>query len=173
VQIRDNQKTKPVTINLFSKISDDENLLLSSKKNIDETESGGNDGNCIIENNEKEDDSKKIILNRDNIIMTESDGEGEFLKTLVHIEDNTTLESDDEKDASKVSDNDYFENWKGKGQEVHANPTLKFSATKKRKRNTKYMDNIPEIEKILSIRNLRSNNTTLLINGNTTTHTHQ
>jgi len=31
------------------------------------------------------------------------------------------------------------------------------------------MDNIPEIEKVLSIRNLRSNKTTLLINGNTTT----
>lgn len=170
-QLRDQQKTKPFPTSLFSNISDDENFfLLSCNKNIDETVSSDNEGNCIIENKGEEDNSKTIILNRDNI-MTESDGEKEFSKTFIHTEDNSMMESNNDEDDSKESesDNDYFENWKGKGQDVHANMSLKSSTKKKRKRNTKYMDNIPEIEKILNIRNLRSNKTTLLLNGNTTT----
>jgi len=163
-QIRDTQKTKPFAINLFSNISDHENLLLSSNKDITEDVSSGDKDNCIIENNGEENSSKTIILNTENII-TKSDVE-EFSKTLVQNKEKNILESDTEEDDS---DNDFFENWRAKGQELHAKLTLKSSITKKRKRNSKYMNNIPEIEKILSFRSLRSNNATLLLNGNTTT----
>lgn len=61
-QIRDIQKTKPFAMNLFSNISDDENLLLSNK-GITEDVSSDDKDNCIIENNGEENSSKTIILN--------------------------------------------------------------------------------------------------------------
>jgi len=153
-QLRDQQKIKSPPINLFSNISDDENLLLSSNKNIAEAISGANDENFTIENNGEEDNSKAIIiLNRHNTmtesdnkeefsktlihniedkIMIESDGEEEFSKILVHKVNNSKVESDDDEDDSKASesDDDYCENWRGKCQDVHA--SLK-SSTKKKK----------------------------------------
>ena len=59
--------------------------------------------------------------------MIESDGEEEFSKILVHKLNNSKVENYDDEDDSKAyeSDDNYCENWRRKGQDMHASTKQK------------------------------------------------
>lgn len=78
-----------------------------------------------------------------------------------------SLRSNDESDENVETDNSYnnYENWKGKGNDdlIVSNKIKKIS---KKPRLTKYMDSVPEIDRILLNRTTRSSKNNLLKNGN-------
>lgn len=72
---------------------------------------------------------------------------------------------------SDINDSDSslnaIENWHGQGKDNNA--IQPFTTKNCKKRPTKYMNAMPEIDQLLSSKHLRSNLNSLILNGNTTT----
>lgn len=112
----------------------------------------------IIQNNKKTED-EAIDLSDENVV--------DIQKSDFTLLDDDRISLSEESNTSKNS-LDEIENWRGKGSEEIL-LTVKNTKTKKKLRQTKYMESTPEIEKIISNRSTRSTKNNFLINGNMTT----
>lgn len=100
-----------------------------------------------------------------------------IIKNNLHLKSNSDLSKTSvsyySSDTDIISDTsekscDAVENWRGKGIAENVTPKLKMNP-KKKFRLTKYMQPMPEIERVINRKNTRCNLNSLLINGNTCT----
>lgn len=78
------------------------------------------------------------------------------------------INSDSQSDINESDSSlNALENWNGQGKDQNTIDQIK--KTQFKKRPTKYTSSMPEIDKLLNKKNLRSNLNSLILNGNTTT----
>jgi hypothetical protein len=80
---------------------------------------------------------------------------------------NSTVSPTTSDDNDSITSLNAIENWRGQGR--NTNMILRIPKTPRKKKPTKYMCSLPEIDKVLGSKHLRSNLNTILLNGNTAT----